>query len=106
MKNNRFGNIIMDQELSATQDGESVIVGGYLNCHIRRSKEGRKHTLNTRTGNPRIKWCRLNKDQFPKIKFRETVLGKVRRVESVQEWWEERSRTIFREYEGGVEHYS
>ena len=32
----------MDQELSATQDGESVIVGGDLNEHIRRSKEGRK----------------------------------------------------------------
>ena len=30
------------QELSAAQDGESVIVGGYLNCHIRRSQEGRK----------------------------------------------------------------
>ena len=32
----------MDQELSATPDGESVIVGGYLNRHIRRNKEGRK----------------------------------------------------------------
>ena len=29
MKKKRFGN--MDQELSATQDGESVIVGEYLN---------------------------------------------------------------------------
>ena len=29
MKKKRFGN--MDQELSVTQDGESVIVGGYLN---------------------------------------------------------------------------
>ena len=29
MKNKRFGN--MDQELSATPDGEGVIVGGYLN---------------------------------------------------------------------------
>ena len=29
MKKRRFGN--MDQELSETQDGESVIVGGYLN---------------------------------------------------------------------------
>ena len=28
MKNKRFGN--MDQELSATLDGEGVIVGGYL----------------------------------------------------------------------------
>ena len=26
-----FGNIIMDQQLSATQDGESMIVGVYLN---------------------------------------------------------------------------
>ena len=29
MKNKRFGN--MDQEPSATLDGEGVIVGGYLN---------------------------------------------------------------------------
>ena len=29
MKNKCFGN--MDQELSATLDGEGVIVGGYLN---------------------------------------------------------------------------
>ena len=28
-ENTRFGNIV-DQELSATPDGESVIVGGYL----------------------------------------------------------------------------
>ena len=43
----------MDQELSATLDGESVIVGGYLNLHnvTRRSTLGEK-TLNTRTGNP------------------------------------------------------
>ena len=27
---NRFGNMYMDQELSATKDGASVIVGGYL----------------------------------------------------------------------------
>ena len=32
----------IDQELTATQDGESVIGGGYQNCYIRRSKEGRK----------------------------------------------------------------
>ena len=38
--------------------------------------------------------------QFPKIKFRETVLEKVRPVESVQEWWEERSTTILRVGEG------
>ena len=30
MKKKRFGNI-MDQELSASQDGGTVIVGGYLN---------------------------------------------------------------------------
>ena len=29
----------MDQELSATLDGEKVIVGGYLNWHIGRSRE-------------------------------------------------------------------
>ena len=34
--------------------------------------------MNTITGNPRIKWWRLKKDKFPKIKFRETVLGKVK----------------------------
>ena len=32
----------LDQELSATQDGDSVTVGGYLNGHTRRSKEWRK----------------------------------------------------------------
>ena len=30
----------MNQELSATLDGERVIVGGYLNGHIGRSREG------------------------------------------------------------------
>ena len=30
----------MDQELSATLDGERVIVGGELNGHIGRSREG------------------------------------------------------------------
>ena len=41
-------------------------------------------TLNTRTGNPKIKWWRLKEDN-PKIKFRETVLKKVRPVDSVQD---------------------
>ena len=39
----------MDQELSATLDGESVIVGGYLNLH-KEEYLGEK-TLNTRKGN-------------------------------------------------------
>ena len=30
----------MDQELSATLDDERVIVGGYLNGHIGRSRDG------------------------------------------------------------------
>ena len=30
----------MDQELSATLDGDRVIVGGYLNGHIGRNREG------------------------------------------------------------------
>ena len=30
----------MDQELSATQDGEIISVGGYVNGHIGRSREG------------------------------------------------------------------
>ena len=38
-------------------------------------------------------WWRL-KEENPKIKFRATVLANVRPVESVQEWWEERSTTI------------
>ena len=43
-----------------------------------------------------MKWWILKEDQCPKIKFRETVFEKVRPVESVQEWWEERSTTISR----------
>ena len=34
------------------------------------------------------------------------MLKKVRPVESVQEWWEERSTTIFESRTGGVENYS
>ena len=30
----------MDQELSATQEGERISVGGYVNGHIGRSREG------------------------------------------------------------------
>ena len=44
---------------------------------------------------PGIKCWRLKEENL-KIKFRETVLEKVRPVESVQEWWEERSTTIVR----------
>ena len=69
-------------------------IGGYLNWHIRRSKEGRKRWT-PEQATPRIKWWRL-KGENPKIKFRETVLEKVRPVESVQEWREERSTMIFR----------
>ena len=35
-------------------------------------------------------------EENTKIKLRDTVLEKVRPVESVQEWWEERSKTILR----------
>ena len=42
-----------------------------------------------------IKCWRLNKDNL-KIQFRETVLEKVRPMESVQELWEERVTTILK----------
>ena len=84
----------MDQELSATQYGESIIVGGYLNWHTRRSKEGRKRRT-PEQATPRIKLWRLKEENL-KIKFREEVLDNVRPVESVQEWWEETSTTILR----------
>ena len=42
-----------------------------------------------------IKCWRLKKDNL-KIQFRETVLEKVRPVESVQELWEERVTTILK----------
>ena len=68
--------------MSATQDAESVIVGGYLNnWHITRSKEGTKRWT-PEQATPRIKWWRLKEYTFPKIKFRETVLEKVRPAEN------------------------
>ena len=42
------------------------------------------------------------KEENPKITFRETVLEKVRPVESVQEWWEEHDD--FDNMTRGVEH--
>ena len=44
---------------------------------------------------PRIKWCRLKKDNR-RVQFRVKVLDKVRPVENVQEWREETSTTILR----------
>ena len=90
----------MDQEPSAAQDGDSVIVGGYLNWHIR-SKEGRQRWT-PEQATPRIKGWRL-KEENPKIKFRETVLVKVRPMESVHEWWEEHDD--FESRTRGVDHY-
>ena len=40
-------------------------------------------------------WWKLKEDN-PKIKSKETVLGKVRPAKTVQEWWEQSSTTILR----------
>ena len=45
----------MDQELSATLDGETVIVGGYLQILTCKEEYSGDKTLNTRTGNPNNK---------------------------------------------------
>ena len=44
---------------------------------------------------PKIKWWRLKEENL-KLQFREKVLSERRRLDNVQEWWEENSTVILR----------
>ena len=55
----------------------------------------RRKTRQPEQATPRVKWWRVKKDNV-KGQFREKLLDKVRPLESVQECWEETSKSILR----------